>query len=218
MKLNAILFDTIGTTIIEKDAETVINSLSDAFNSKGLSVDREFLRHLRGKDKRGMIAAAVEHQSISNVSVEDIYDSFTQNILCRLENFTLNPSLNGLFQILRKKDIKIGLGSGLPKDLLAAILEQANFDLSQLSYIGTPNERIRSRPYPDMIFDMMNKLSLKDKNKILKVGDTLADIEEGKQAGVLTAVVLSGTQDKQSLLKAKPDFVLNSLDDLGSII
>ncbi|MGZ8518400.1 MAG: HAD family hydrolase [Chitinophagaceae bacterium] len=42
-----------------------------------------------------------------------------------------------------------------------------------------------------MILDMLKKFSLQ-KEQFLKVGDTVADILEGKNAGVKTAAILSG--------------------------
>jgi len=54
--------------------------------------------------------------------------------------------------------------------------------------------------------------------ELLKVGDTVADIQEGKNAGVLTAVLLSGTQDEVTLIKQNPDFVLHKLTDLIEIL
>jgi phosphoglycolate phosphatase-like HAD superfamily hydrolase len=64
-----------------------------------------------------------------------------------------------------------------------------------------------------MIFEMMRQLRI-NPTEMLKVGDTVADIQEGKNANVYTAVLLSGTQPKEQLIRERPDLILDSLDDL----
>lgn len=51
----------------------------------------------------------------------------------------------------------------------------------------------KGRPYPYMIFKNMEALELKDVHRVLKIGDTVSDIKEGKSAGVLTAGVVIGS-------------------------
>jgi phosphoglycolate phosphatase-like HAD superfamily hydrolase len=68
-----------------------------------------------------------------------------------------------------------------------------------------------------MILDMMKKFRLNN-SELLKVGDTITDIREGKNAGVLTAAILSGTQSQEELVSQEPDYVINSLSQLKDII
>ena len=49
------------------------------------------------------------------------------------------------------------------------------------------------RPYPYMIFKNMEALELSDVRKVIKVGDTVADIKEGKQAGMEAVGILEGS-------------------------
>ena len=51
----------------------------------------------------------------------------------------------------------------------------------------------KGRPYPYMIFRNMEKLELKDVSRVMKVGDTVSDILEGKNAGLVTVGVLEGS-------------------------
>ena len=41
----------------------------------------------------------------------------------------------------------------------------------------------KGRPYPYMIFENMKKLEIDSVKKVVKVGDTISDILEGKNAG-----------------------------------
>lgn len=64
---------------------------------------------------------------------------------------------------------------------------------------------------------MMEKFKLHS-SELLKVGDTVSDVEEGKNAGVVTAALLAGTQDEAALRGAYPDFVLMSLSEITTIL
>ena len=49
------------------------------------------------------------------------------------------------------------------------------------------------RPYPYMIFKNMETLKIDSVSKVIKAGDTVADILEGKNAGVFTIGILEGS-------------------------
>jgi phosphoglycolate phosphatase-like HAD superfamily hydrolase len=61
-----------------------------------------------------------------------------------------------------------------------------------------------------MIIDMMKSFSL-SADSILKVGDTIAYIIEGKNAGVKTVAILSGTQGENEIRSYQPDYVIKKL-------
>ena len=51
------------------------------------------------------------------------------------------------------------------------------------------------RPYPYMIFKNMEALKVTGVDKVMKVGDTLSDIREGKNAGVFTVGIIEGSSE-----------------------
>ena len=55
---------------------------------------------------------------------------------------------------------------------------------------------------------------IEDPKSVIKIGDTLADIKEGKNAGCKTVGVLSGAAKKSILEKENPDFIIDSIMDL----
>lgn len=59
------------------------------------------------------------------------------------------------------------------------------------------------------------KFSLNDDDYIAKVGDSIIDIEEGKNAGcTLNIGILTGAHTRQQLETANPDMIVASLFDL----
>ena len=98
------------------------------------------------------------------------------------------------------------------------ICQYLNWDNARFDYIGIGDEIMRGRPYPNIIFDMMGKLDIQNAGEVLKVRDTVADIQEGKNAKVITAVILSSTQPKEILLQENPDIVLTSLLGIKKVV
>ena len=49
------------------------------------------------------------------------------------------------------------------------------------------------RPWPYMVFENMRRLGLQDVRRIVKVGDTVSDMREGKNAGLIAVGVVEGS-------------------------
>ncbi len=218
MICKAVLFDLIGTTIKEKDNETINNCLLKAFADNHVTADNILLKANRGKDKWEIIKLIL-HSTHQDTSLKKaIYNSFKKNVEDSIENFSPAEDADEIFNFLSKRSIKIGLGTGLSRDLFEKIVAHVKWDKRLFDYIGISSEIGKSRPHPAMILDLMYTLNIVNPVEVLKVGDTIADIQEGKNANVITAVILSGTQTKEELMKETPDFILNNLNEIKNII
>jgi phosphoglycolate phosphatase len=71
-----------------------------------------------------------------------------------------------------------------------------------------------SRCQFDRLFE---KLSVKDKRKILMVGDMDIDILAGRAAGILTCAVTYGLGKRHDIEKAMPDYIIDDILELKSI-
>lgn len=217
MKWSAILFDMIGTTVQEKSPDTIMGSFKKAFSKNSIQYDVNVLQANRGKDKQEMIDHILKHGGYSRELAQKIHTDFIIETKNKIGNFTLFQGVPELFESLKSKGIKIGLGSGLPKELFDEIFDHLKLHKENFDFIGISSEVGKGRPQPDMILKMIDQLQIKDKSLFLKVGDTVADIEEGKNAGVKTAVILSGAQHKNMLEAANPDFIINSISEVIDI-
>ncbi len=68
------------------------------------------------------------------------------------------------------------------------------------------------KPDPRLVFEIMNRLGVKDTKEVVVVGDSQHDIETARKARVLSVGVLSGVEDKEGLKDA--DFIINSVNDI----
>src|SRR4030042_2532785 len=73
----------------------------------------------------------------------------------------------------------------------------------------------RNKPYPDMIHTALKEMDLPPEEAIF-VGDTLTDIETGKQAGGDVYALPTGFYSKIELSEKKPRRVLRNLKELNT--
>ncbi len=213
-KIKAVLFDMIGTTVKTSSPDLIIDCFKKAFTAYNIQADEEVLRNSRGKNKMTMIREVLDYNRLPVEMADLVFHSFTHMVNNSLTSFTEMNALPEVFSFLQQKYIRIGIGSGLPKDLFVAVFNHLGWDKYSFDYIGIAELLGKSRPDPAMIFDMMQLLKITNPEEVLKIGDTIADIREGKNAGVKTAVILSGTQEETLLKKENPDYVVSSLEEL----
>jgi HAD superfamily hydrolase (TIGR01509 family) len=75
----------------------------------------------------------------------------------------------------------------------------------------------RNKPYPDMIEAALKEMTLPPE-EVVFVGDTLTDIETGKQAGVDVYALPTGFYSKVELAEKKPRRILKSLKELNQVV
>ena len=217
MHIKGVLFDFMGTTANEKDPTMIHRCFVKAFRDHGVEVADDTIKRNRGKDKKEIVSAILHQYNQSQELVPRILTSFNTLLTDSLDNFIANKHTGEIIQFLKEKDIVTGLGTGFPRDVFELIFNHLGWRDIGFDYIGIAEETGRGRPHPDMIMDMLKKFRLQ-KEQFLKIGDTVADIMEGKNAGVKTVAILSGTQDEKEILKEKPDFVIRQLTELKEII
>lgn len=217
MAIKAILFDVIGTTVLETNPLLINQCFERSFSEYNIQVPGELIQAIRGKDKKEAITSILQQLNSPLHLADQILAAFKKHFLSNLNSFRKADELKGTISFLRSRNIKIGIGTGLSDDIFQPIFEKLNWSSYQFDYIGIAEKIGRGRPHPDMIFDMIKKLGIAH-SEFLKVGDTPADIQEGKNASVLTAAILSGTTRKSDFIKLKPDFIITSLTDLIKIV
>lgn len=214
------MFDVVGTTVQDstQGGSLIIQSFCQAFHQNGISVDPHDVNKLRGKSKKEAVMEMLQHSQGAAALLDNIYNDFIGLLKESGGSLREMEGVQEVFKLLKKRQIRIGLGSGLPLDFLYALIERLQWNVQDFDYIGSSEELSHGRPHPAMIFDAMEKLNEKDKTKVLKVGDTVVDVQEGKNAGVNTACVLTGTQKLSDLKRCHPDYILRHISELPTIL
>ena len=130
------------------------------------------------------------------------------------------PFAEEIFEYLRNQNIKIGLDTGFYNNITDIIITRLGWlKNGKVDYVVSSNQVPAGRPHPYMIQKMMQQAGITDPQKVIKVGDTEVDINEGKNAGCLYSIgVTTGAFSRGQLAPYKPDFIIDSLQELSSII
>jgi len=75
----------------------------------------------------------------------------------------------------------------------------------------------QNKPDPEMLYQAMDNMRLA-KEETVFVGDSVIDIQAGKNAGVRVFAVPTGNTDRADLVKAQPTVIMNRLLDLLSLV
>jgi HAD superfamily hydrolase (TIGR01549 family) len=215
--IKVVFFDFIGTTVLETRPDVIEDCFQLAFTKNNILVTKHFIQTNRGRNKRDVIQDALSPAHTDLSLVTKILSDFESEVNRHLHYFQTEPSAKQIFSELRDKGILLAIATGLSRHIFDKIMQHEQWNLNWFAYQATYEEIGRGRPHPDMIFDMMRKFNISDAREILKVGDTVADIQEGQQAGTRTAALLMGTQPNARLIQKNPDYTFHQLHEVLSL-
>ncbi|SHL33436.1 phosphonatase-like hydrolase [Flavobacterium chilense] len=225
MKMNEIemvVFDMAGTTVNEQNI--VYKSLHKSINKFGIDVSLELVLSLgAGKEKYQAIKDILKYINITDTEKTDqIFEYFIEILDQEYLTAKVLPidGVENVMKNLKNDGVKVVLNTGYNSQVAHALLEKLNWEKGiQYDALITADDVEQGRPFPDMIFKAMQLFDIADASKVIKAGDSAIDIEEGKNAKCgITIGVLSGAQTRLQLEEAKPDYILDSLASLYSIM
>ncbi|MGD8278127.1 MAG: HAD hydrolase-like protein [Gemmatimonadota bacterium] len=221
-RIRLVVFDVVGTTVHDGGAETsvVADAYLAVFGEAGIAIRPEDVSRFRGLDKREAVARLLALRGGASGADTDL---LTERLLARIgEALGRAPEIDGasdVFAFLHERGLSVALASGLPDALVQGVADRLGWPARGLvDYVTSAEAAGGGRPGPAMVLDAMRHFRIEDPAAVLKVGDTVADIEEGRNAGVWTVAVLTGTQGRDALAAAEPDFVLESVAALPSLL
>ncbi|MDP4179252.1 MAG: pyrophosphatase PpaX [Bacillota bacterium] len=208
--INAILFDFDGTIIDTNDL--IIQSYKHTLKTL-LNINEETSKIVQYFGE----PLAVTLSRYDNKMTEQLVNTYrTYN---EKNHDELVKSIPGVKDaILKLKDSGVKLGIVTSKRMIQVkrgleILEMTNvFDS-----IITPADTIKHKPEGEPALKCCELLGVLPEESLF-VGDSHFDILCGKNAGCKTCVVSYSLQTMENLLKYKPDYVIDKIDDILKII
>lgn len=126
----------------------------------------------------------------------------------------IDITLMKYFKQLKSAGVKIALDTGYPQNIQEGLVKKMGFDKVVDSYISS-YDVAQGRPYPYMIHTLMQQLNIMDVRRVAKVGDSVRDIEMGRNSGCgLVVGVTSGADSAEALFAAGADIVCDNVTDL----
>lgn len=226
MEIALVVFDMAGTTVADKG--NVNKAFRDAFAAEGIAVSESDVNKLMGYRKIEAIDMVVNQFApyLGNKkqdTVIRIHEKFNRDMIFFYENdmkLKPLPYAGELFEWLQDQGIKVALNTGFTRQITDTILKRLGWDTN--SFINTvicSDEVSEGRPHAYMIQSIMRQLEIADVTTVAKVGDTEVDIMEGQHAGCgMVVAVTTGACNRSQLAVYKPDFIIDSLQELPALI
>ena len=253
-KIKVVILDWAGTTV-DFGSMAPVAAFKKAFRAYGLSPDIQLIRSFMGMPKKDhvremlkdedMTAAFIERymESPSEAAVDLIYEKFEPALFDVLsDHATPLPGVPETVALLREKGILIGSTTGYTQammDVLCPVSKELGYMPDCL--ICPDNVGGSGRPYPYMVWENLRQLGASDIREVVKIGDTEADILEGKNAGCLSVGVIFGSNmlglsekeyesasqsdrerlaiaARKSYAEAGADYIIDSFSDLPELL
>jgi phosphonatase-like hydrolase len=221
--IRMVVFDMAGTTVDENNI--VYKTLQKTINNAGFNFSLEQVLELgAGKEKLMAIKDIIQSggNNCDEQQANEIYISFSAELEQAYNNYKLQPQPGAeeLFAMLKKKNIVVILNTGYNKATATGILQKLGWQVGlQIDGLITANDVSNNRPQPDMIFLAMQQFGITDGAEVIKVGDSIIDIEEGKNAGCKLSVgITTGAHTYGQLASANPSHILHHLSALLPLI
>ncbi|SEW30732.1 phosphonatase-like hydrolase [Chitinophaga arvensicola] len=224
MEIALVVFDIAGTTL--HDESNVAKVLQQTIQWAGVSVTLEQVNEVMGYAKPYAIRYLLQQQKDSRYSdetfIQELHARFVTDMKAHYANHPAireKEGVSAVFAALKAKGIKIALDTGFDRAITNVILERVGWKQQGLiDAVATSDQVAFGRPYPYMIYRIMEELEIRSIQSVAKVGDTISDLEEGTNAGCRYVIgVTTGAYTREELEKGPHTHLVASLDELLSI-
>jgi phosphonatase-like hydrolase len=223
-RIELVVFDMAGTTVDEDNV--VYKTVQKVINDEGFNVSlEEVLKYGAGKEKHQAITDVLKESTtltsiglVANIAFSKFKIALKEAyITLEIKTFEGTESL---FKELRDSGIKVVLNTGYDRTTALFLLEKLGWIVGEtIDGLVTADDVENGRPEGDMILLAMKNTGINDAEKVMKVGDSAIDIEEGKNAHCgMTVGVLTGAQNRAQIQEANPTYIIESLDELKAIL
>lgn len=207
-RYKAVIFDWAGTTV-DYGCFAPVQAFVEVFRHFGIDPTMEEVRKPMGMLKRDHIKTMLQMERIAGLwkekygrdwteeDVDQLYGLFEEKLLGILDRFAdVKPYVKETVALLKEQGIKIGSTTGYTDKMMAIVVPKAKENGYEPDAWFSPDAVGNvGRPAPYMIFKNMETFGLTSVDEVMKVGDTVSDIKEGKNAGVYTVGVVEGSSE-----------------------
>ncbi len=209
--LRAVLFDFDGTLADSYPAITAsVNHVRSLHNLPPLPL-AEVKRHV-GRGPQHLLSQTINLGDVEvNVAA---YKAHHPSVL--RSGTRLLPGAAETLRTLHTRGLKLAVCSNKPVAFtceLVSMLEVASY----LDVVLGPEDVARPKPAPDMLLAALPLLGV-SAAEALYVGDMVVDIETARAAGVTVWVVPTGSDELETLRRAKPDRLLKGLNQVIELL
>jgi phosphonoacetaldehyde hydrolase len=251
--VKGVIFDWAGTTV-DFGCQAPAMVFKQVFLEEGVEITEEEVRLPMGLHKRDHITTisqmkrvAIEWKKVHGKvcdedDIERMFNNFIPKQLEMIPKYTdLIPGVLEAQEYLRSMDIKIGTTTGYNNammDILVPLAKEQGYDPD---FVVCATDVANARPAPWMAFKNAEEFNIYPMSSMIKIGDTVADIEEGLNAGMWSVGVILSSNElgltesqlellskkdldercqlvKDKMYKAGAHFVITSLNEIEDLV
>ena len=124
----------------------------------------------------------------------------------------LLPGVKETLEALRHRGTLLAVCSNKPVRFTKELLEFLGIAAWFSAVLG-PEDVARPKPAPDMLVEALGRLKI-PLNEAIYIGDMVVDIETARACGVRVWVVPTGSDERATLVRAKPDRLCADFNEL----
>jgi phosphonoacetaldehyde hydrolase len=207
LEIKLVVFDWAGTTI-DFGCMAPSGAFVAAFAAKGVAVSLAEARGPMGLHKKDHIRAMLRTESVSakwraaagrdwtEDDVNDLYRDVTpRQVEAAAKYSDLIPGVVETVNALRARGIKIAATTGYFREAADTVLAAAKGQGYEPDFNICADDVPAGRPAPWMILRCMEALNVYPPAAVLKIGDTVIDIEDGRNAGCWSVGVVDSSNE-----------------------
>jgi phosphonoacetaldehyde hydrolase len=197
-RIRAVMLDWAGTTV-DHGSVAPVTALQTLFAGHHIQLTAEDARRDMGLLKRDHIRAILALANIreewrnitgklpGEAEVDSLFHEFGPlQMQIILKHSTLIPGIVEVVKRWQERGLLIGTTTGYTREMLAPVLQHAAEGGYRPDASVCPDEVGAGRPAPWMLMRNAQLLGVYPPASCVKIGDTVSDIEEGKNAGMWT--------------------------------
>ncbi|MGE7892380.1 phosphonoacetaldehyde hydrolase [Bacillus cereus] len=207
MKIEAVIFDWAGTTV-DYGCFAPLEVFMKIFQKRGVEITAAEARKPMGLLKIDHVRALTEMPRIADewkgvfgqlpteADIHEMYEEFEEILFSILPSYaTPIDEVKEVIASLRERGIKIGSTTGYTREMMEIVAKEAALQGYKPDFLVTPDDVPAGRPYPWMCYKNAMELGVYPMNLMIKVGDTVSDMKEGRNAGMWTVGVILGSSE-----------------------
>ena len=196
--IKAVVLDWAGTTVDYGSVAPAVVFV-EAFKHAGVDITMSEARGPMGMSKKDHIRAIMHVPRVISAwtdvhgrapreeDVERVYAQFTAMQMRVLTEYAdLIPGTLDAMSYFRRRGIRVGSCSGYTRAMMDVLVPAAAHLGFQPDAVVAGDEVPAGRPAPWMALENAKQLGVYPMEAIVKIGDTIADMEEGLNAGMWT--------------------------------
>jgi phosphonoacetaldehyde hydrolase len=191
-KITAVIFDWAGTTV-DFGSLAPVRALQKLLAGRGIEITEEEARRDMGIHKKDHIRALLRMKTAGQFTEATVEEFFAAFIPMQMESLvacsSVIPGVVETVEKLRALGIRIGSTTGYTRPMLDVLLAQAAKEGYAPECALCPDDTIAGRPWPWMCYLAAIQMRTHPLSTMIKIGDTVTDIEEGLNAGMWTVGV-----------------------------